>query len=244
MEEYPDRYPELDGCRGLAVLLMILYHYFVDLSFFSLPGPDPFSGPLKIFGMCIAIMFIGIAGISAHIKATKTAGFRRQAEVFLKRGGRLILIGFGITVATWWFLKGEGYVVFGILHLIGFGLLLTPVLHRFFILNLIMAIILLFIPYYVEIPHGPIWMAWAGLYPEGFSSVDYTPVIPWIAPFLIGMCIGKVVYPAGKKRYNAKMSDNYRSTFLTTVGQHSLLLYLVHQPFIILILMMITNTYI
>lgn len=236
-----NRFPELDMFRGLAVVMMIIFHFFVDLSFLGLSGPDPFSGFLKAFGLCTATMFITIAGISAHIKADKTPGIKNQVFVFLKRGGYLILIGFGISLCTWYFLKGEGYVVFGILHLIGTCLILTPVFHRLYYTNLVIAGILLLFPFYIDLPPAPIWLTWVGLHPEGFFSVDYTPLIPWLAPFLIGLFLGKCFYPK-EKRGDTSLSRLTRicNPFIVA-GKHSLFIYLIHQPVIIILLVILTG---
>ncbi|NLV27758.1 MAG: DUF1624 domain-containing protein [Methanomicrobiales archaeon] len=236
MSEKPVRYPELDGCRGLAVFMMMVFHFFVDLSFLELPGPDPFSGLLRVFGILTATLFIGIAGVSAHIKGEKTPGWRARISVFLTRGGKLLLIGCGITLVTWWFLKGEGFVVFGILHLIGVGLVLTPVVHRFTSFNLVLAGILLLLPIIADIPFGPVWMAWAGIHPEDFSSIDYTPVIPWLAPFFLGLFLGKKLYPGGKPVRRFWQPKGWWNFPVLYAGRHSLVLYLVHQPVLIVIL--------
>ena len=114
----PARYPELDAFRGTAVIMMVIFHFFIDLSFLGIEGPDPYTGVLKGFGIVTASLFLIIAGISAHITYEKTRSSTGQNQEFIKRGTKLILIGLGITLVTWWFLQGEGYVVFGILHLI------------------------------------------------------------------------------------------------------------------------------
>lgn len=241
MAEKPVRYPELDGCRGLAIVMMIVFHFFVDLNFFGLPGPSPYHGFLKILGISTATLFILVAGISAHLKVEKTPGFSKQVRAFFVRGGKLILIGFGIAVITWWFLHGEGYVVFGILHLIGLALILSLFFHRFFYTNLVLACILLIVPLYFDIPSGPLWMAWTGMNPDGFTSIDYTPVIPWLAPFLLGLCIGKLMYPKGNQLRTWNPEVPKWVLPIITAGKNSLVIYLIHQPVLIILLMFFTG---
>ncbi|MDD3575037.1 MAG: heparan-alpha-glucosaminide N-acetyltransferase domain-containing protein, partial [Methanospirillum sp.] len=47
MGSWHGRYPELDACRGIAILMMVFFHFLVDLAFLRIPGPDPFSFPLR-----------------------------------------------------------------------------------------------------------------------------------------------------------------------------------------------------
>jgi len=232
----PGRYPELDACRGVAIVLMIFFHFFVDLTFLGLPGPDPFSGLLHILGLSTATLFIGIAGISAHIKIEKTPGFRNQMWAFTQRGGKLLLIGFGITSVTWWYLNGEGYVVFGILHLIGCALVMTPLLRRLGYFGLLPAFVILTISYGALLPPGPLWMAWSGVHPEDFVSVDYTPLIPWLSVFLAGLSVGKFLYPSGIPRYSLRPQNGMLLSLFGVAGRHSLAIYLIHQPVLILLL--------
>lgn len=237
----PVRYPELDAFRGTAVIMMVLFHFFIDLSFLGIDGPDPYSGFLKGFGVVTASLFLSIAGISAHITYEKTCSSNTQTCEFIKRGTKLILIGLGITLVTCWFLHGEGYVVFGILHLIGLGIILTPVLHRFGLSLLLIAGGLIFISSTGIVPHGPLWMAWAGIHPENFSSIDYTPIIPWLSMFLAGLYMGKRLYPEGKQRLQLSGSKMRRIEPLIFAGRHSLFIYLIHQPVMLVVLSFVTG---
>ncbi len=235
MGSYQGRYPELDAFRGIAILMMICFHFFVDLAFLGLPGPDPYSGFLRIFGMLTTISFIGIAGISAHLKTEKTPGICDQISVFLRRGGELLLIGFGITIVTWLVMDGEGYVVFGILHLIGTALILTPLLYRLKYAGLILATALFLVAYTELLPSGPLWLAWSGICPEDFYSVDYAPLIPWLSVFLLGLSAGRFLFPSGNPRY-ALSTPHQPVIYLAYLGRHSLVIYLIHQPVLFLLI--------
>jgi len=235
------RYPELDAFRGAAVIMMVIFHFFIDLSFLGIDGSDPYSGVLKWFGIVTASLFLIIAGISAHITYEKTNSSLRQIQGFIKRGTKLILIGFVITLVTWWFLQGEGYVVFGILHLIGFGIILTPILHRFGMYALLIAGGLLIISSIGSIPYGPLWLAWAGIHPEIFSSIDYTPIIPWLSMFITGLCIGQILYPKGRQQFQITGSILRLLPPFVYTGRHSLFIYLIHQPVMIVVLSIITG---
>ena len=229
MGSWHGRYPELDACRGIAILMMVFFHFFVDLAFLRIPGPDPFSFPLRTFGLLTTILFIGIAGISAHLKTEKTSGIFNQVFAFLKRGGELILIGIGISIITWLILDGEGYVIFGVLHLIGTALILTPFLHRSGYYAILPAIGLIIIYYAGLLPTGSLWLVWSGIRPDDFYSVDYTPLIPWLSVFIFGLSAGRLFFPSGHPRFGLNIVPKSVS-YLALIGRHSLLIYLIHQP--------------
>jgi uncharacterized membrane protein len=55
---------------------------------------------------------------------------------------------------------------------------------------------------------------------------------------LIGIYIGNYLYPQGVRRFNLPdWSKKTPVSYMQTLGQHSLLIYLLHQPLIFLILM-------
>lgn len=241
MAVHQGRYPELDACRGIAIVMMIIFHFFVDLVFLGIPGPDPFAGFFRGFGLCTAILFVGIAGVSANIKISKTPDLSDQILSFFRRGVFLLLIGFGITLVTWWILNGHGFVVFGILHLIGVSLILAPFLHRLGYYGIVCAAILLLISYSGILPSGPLWMAWSGMYPTGFYSVDYTPLIPWLSVFLIGLSLGNYFYSKNSSGYLNHFHDSVWMTTLSYLGKKSLLIYLIHQPILITLLILLSG---
>jgi len=240
MAVIPDRrFLELDACRGIAIIMMVLFHLVFDLSFFSLFPVDVQHGFWRYFGYATAIFFVSIAGVAVMIRGSRVSSESSGIALFLlffKRGFFLIGIGIGITLATYVFLQGQGYVVFGILHLIGVSTILAPFFFRFRQWVVVPGSLLILLEWLIPLPNGPFWLIWIGVTPPGFYSVDYTPLIPWFGIFLIGMGIGSWVYPEGKRLF--QVSDRVLSLlkYPALLGRHSLLIYLVHQPIIIAIL--------
>lgn len=189
-----------------------------------------------VFGHLTATMFITIAGISASIKLARCKPSERY-HVFLKSGIKLLLLGALITIVTFFFLNGEGYVVYGILSLIGTGLILSPIIIKNPIFSLITAVFIILFSF-IDLPSGPLWLSPLGIHEETFTSVDYTPIIPWLSFFFIGSFIGHYLYPNGKSKHSIS-ANNVIAKLLAAFGRHSLFIYLIHQPLIILILLVI-----
>jgi uncharacterized membrane protein len=60
-----------------------------------------------------------------------------------------------------------------------------------------------------------------GFPPAGFSSTDYFPLLPWFFLFLTGYFL----FPLRREE-----PPQLRLPGITTLGRHSLLVYLLHQP--------------
>ena len=152
------------------------------------------------------------------------------------RGGFLLLIAMGITAVTYAII-GDGYIIFGILHLIGTSILLAPLFFRFGKGNIYLGCSLFIFSMLLAGIAGPIWLAWLGFHPATFYSIDYEPLIPWFGLVLIGLGAGAILYPGGTPRWSETVRTGPLTGFLAGAGRYSLLIYLIHQPIIIGILM-------
>jgi uncharacterized membrane protein len=237
-----DRYWEIDTTRGVAIVMMILFHILFDLNFLGI-APWPGSATFwRIFAAMTAMLFLFVVGLSFTISAAHASSSLDRRAFFLKylkRGLGIFALGMAVTLVTWLYLR-TGYVVFGILHLIGLSIILAPLFYRYTWINLIAGTGIILLGFLAGDIYGPAYLLWLGIHPVMFYSVDYTPLIPWFGVVLIGMFAGKILYPAGKKLFFTDMQPPSTARGLMFLGRHSLLIYLLHQPVIILILTLIT----
>ncbi len=224
---------EIDCLRGLAVGLMVVSNFLFDLAFFAGFGQFQ-SGGLDWFARFIAGFFIVVSGISLTLSNARpdsqVAGFGKS----LRRGLKLMGLGLLITGATW-LAVGEQMVIFGVLHLIGAGLILAyPFLGRPR-LSLIVGVLVLaaaLVSSQLRLDHP--WLLWLGLQPHDYSSVDYAPLVPWFGFMLIGVFLGHTIYPGGELRWQVvDCSALWPSRALSWCGRRSLLIYFVHQPILL-----------
>lgn len=159
---------------------------------------------------------------------------------FAKRGGKVFFFGMCATVATWLFL-GDGFIVFGILHLIGFAIVVAPFFLRFGRWNIIPGLLIILASLPLGRIVGPYWLVWLGIHPSSFYSVDYVPVIPWLGVVLIGMAIGFFLYPGGKRRFKIALPETKALDFVCVMGRNSLAIYLIHQPVIVAVLLVMAS---
>ena len=248
METEQDRPPyprlwEVDTVRGIAIVLMIAYHLFFDLAFFGVPVGDMDSLPWKVVARSIGTTFILVMGVSLTLRHHRLRRDLVPLEVFvvyLKRGATLFVYGMVVTVVTFVLLRHR-FVIFGILHLLGLSAILAfPFLRSRWasLAGGVVALGLGLVLSTVKVQGS--WFLWLGVPQAARSMVDYYPILPWFGFALLGMFLGMTLYPRGARRFGLPdLSHTAPIRGLTFLGKHSLLIYLVHQPILIGLLILV-----
>lgn len=238
------RYWEIDFFRGIAIIMMILYHICFDVTFLGIFFLPIHSIQFLLFLYPIGTLFLLLVGVSLTIKKSKidkrTGEISKQFLPFLKQGARILLYGLVITVATYLY-PHQGFIVFGVLHCIGLSVILAyPFIQRPYISLVVGSMIILGGILISSVQISVPWLLWMGLRPFGFYTLDYFPLLPWFGVVLIGVYIGNMLYPRGERRFVIKKWD-FPSVLnsISYLGQHSLVIYLFHQPIILGILTII-----
>jgi uncharacterized membrane protein len=238
----PSRYWELDALRGVAILLMIGFHLTWDLVALDLVQVNMGRNPWPWFSRVISTMFLSLAGISLVISDNRrgeTPAWRK----YLLRGAKVLGLAMVVTVATYFALP-DSFIVFGILHLIGFSIIAAlpflPYRRRW--ISLPLGVVLLVVGSYVnrQVVLHP-WFIWLGANQIGRSMADWYPVLPWFGLVLIGLWLGHTLYTGGQRRFAlADRSGVPVIRELAFLGRHSLLIYMAHQPILLGILFAIS----
>ena len=218
---------ELDAFRGICVLGMVAIHFIYDLvhlyRIVDWKYPEWFSF-LQNWG---GVLFLLISGISA------TLGSRS-----VRRGIIVLLCGMVVTVATYGMyhfgLSGKGIIIyFGVLQCLACCMILWPIFKKlpwwalgaFGVAFASLGFWLLGQPpvdvYYLM----PLGLPW-----KGFMSSDYFPLFPYFGFFLLGGLLGKTVYRRKETLLPRVNEKNFFLRFLRFTGRHSLEIYLLHQP--------------
>jgi uncharacterized membrane protein len=232
---------EIDFLRGTAVITMIVYHFGWDLAFLGAAQINPYTGFWYLLQRYTCITFITLAGLSVTLanqsllRQGKSSGQRFWH--FVRRGLWVFFWGMVITVVLWvagMIMGAKLNVEFGVLHLIGVSTILAYPFLRFKWLNVIVWVVLFALGSLLMVPRADnLWLVWLGLFPEGYSPVDYFPLIPWFGVFLLGVAAGNWLYPGGVAVF--PLTDRSQVgivRFLRFIGRHSLPIYMVHQLFL------------
>lgn len=244
MEKQEDRFQkrfwEIDFMRGIAIIMMVTFHSAFNLYYFDVMNIDINSTPWWLLARSTATIFIFLVGVSLTLSYAKTERTKSKKGVCIKyllRGGKIFSWGILITTITYIFLN-EAYVRFGILHLIGFSIIIAVPFIKYKYLNLALGSVTLLIGFYLQsFRVNTEWLMWIGLRPVSFYTVDYFPLFPWFGLILLGIFAGNFLYPDHERRFElADLSDIGPIKIFSFLSKHSLLIYLLHQPVIIILM--------
>ena len=230
----------LDELRGFALIGMIVYHFlYTLLNIFGVAIGNIGEDTMRFSQPIFAGVFILIAGFSCRLSKNN-----------YKRGLQILFFGIGISVFTF-FVIPEQLIIFGILHFLGVSIILFEVCQKWldkisWKLSFIVLFIIFFVTFnlsggIINLPffkgivisaYTENWFMFLGLPVKEFYSADYFPLLPWFALFLIGTIFGR--YANKNKLPDFCYGNN--SVVLSWLGKRSLIIYLVHQPLILMIL--------
>ncbi len=221
------RFFEIDVIRGVAILLVVFYHFIFDLTYFRFAQIELYTGFWLYFQRVAATLFVLIFGICISISAN-----RKNYELsFLKRTLKLGVLAAFITLVTWVFVPGE-FIRFGIIHFFAVATVISLFFVKLGKWNLPIGVLIILSGLYLNtIESTNPFLLPLGLLTIGIKTLDYFPLLPWFGVVLIGIAIGDYVY--NKRKFVLNVKENKVTTFLSLIGRHTLAIYLVHQPIII-----------
>ena len=201
--------------RGIAIIMMIAFHFIYDLNSFGFSDIPLFTHWAGIAWRCLIVfLFLSAVGISLVIAHSKGIKFKKFLKRLLYLGIAALFVSAGTYV-----MFPDGWVYFGILHLIWFSTIIAISFVNLPKTSLLIAALILigaifdqpnlsFISYLLE-PYLP------------FGSVDYYPLFPWLSFVFIGIYLGH-------NPYYQKIFI-FRLNWLEVIGKHALIIYLTHQ---------------
>ena len=233
---------EIDFIRGIAIVLMIAFHFIYDLNHYKIIYYRLWTGPFAIAASITASIFVVLVGVSLTIAFNKRKKHTNHSQIyaqFIKRGVKLFGLGLIITLVSWIIIP-ERFVIFGILHCIGLCIILSIPFLRFVTLNLILGSIIIIVGLSLRLMTFDFnYLIPLGFLPPNYFTIDYFPILPWFGVVLIGISIGHMLYPDGKRRFHfIKRSTRGLPEKICFIGRHSLLIYFAHQPVLVGIIML------
>ncbi|MFH1588151.1 MAG: heparan-alpha-glucosaminide N-acetyltransferase [Candidatus Diapherotrites archaeon] len=230
------RFWEIDFARGIAVILMIIFHFIWNLNYFELIEVELYSGGFGLLQKITAGLFLFIAGIILTINYSKHK--ENYAKNFLLRGAKVF--GFGLIITFFsWILFPTQFIYFGVLHLIGMSIVLSIPLIRTKKMAFLLGILLILVPFIVNLEgFGIESLVWMGL-SRPFAALDFFPIIPWYGIVLIGISAGNWFYYELKPRIKIEKPKMKIIELIQAIGRKSLIIYFIHQPLLFTIIWLI-----
>lgn len=218
---------ELDCLRGAALIGMIGIHLIYDLV--DLFGILPWRLPewYLLFKNNYGAIFLVISGVSV------TLGSR-----CIRRGAVVFCSGFLCTAVTaGMYLLGMAdssiLIYFGVLHCLGCCMMLWAIFGRMPDWTLIcLGVVFVGLGLWLRQQYldTPWLLIPLGFAPWWFASSDYFPLLPNLGYFLLGAAVGRWLYGEKTSRFPKVRSERQPLRLLCWMGRRSLWIYLLHQP--------------
>ena len=218
----------IDALRGVAITLMVVYHFCFDLSYFGLADFNFYQDPSWLHSRTFILsMFLLLVGVSLVLAGGQKLDSRR----YMRRLALLIASAVLISASSWW-MFGERFIFFGVLHFIALASVLGLSFIRAGWVNLVLGIAVILFANYYQFPwfDTPGWR-WIGLMTHKPQTEDYVPLLPWFGVVLLGLYTGPYLARLARQWQEANKSGLIRMLALS--GRHSLIIYLLHQPVLI-----------
>ena len=222
-----------DIVRGATILSMVAFHACYDAAYlygYELPW---FTDPIiqNVWRSSISWTFLFVAGwMTQHSRSNLRRG--------LIYAGAALVVWFATTVAS-----VDTAVSFGILFCMAASTLIYSALESLFrrlgirscLLCAATELVLFFVTYAIPQSRYAIdGLSWLGFPSPMFTSGDYYPLIPFSFMYLCGAFCARAYLKASSGTYPSWAYHNWCRP-LSCVGKASLIIYLAHQPLLIVI---------
>ncbi|WP_457746599.1 heparan-alpha-glucosaminide N-acetyltransferase [Sulfurimonas sp.] len=214
------RYFDLDFIRGIAIVLMVIFHFCFDLNNFHFIDINIYNGEnWRHFRYVIITLFLLAVGISLVIANKNEINLQKNFKRFA-----LILFNAMLVSAASYIIFPHTFIYFGVLHFIAFASLVGLLFIRFANLALIVGVAIILLSHYSYID-----MHWLYNYLKPILHLpkyteDLVQFTPWFGVVLIGIFVGY------HRLFIIHTPQNSFTKSIAYMGKHSLLIYMLHQP--------------
>lgn len=237
------RYDKVDALRGLAMLWMTAFHFCFDLSHFGYWPQDFLVDPFWTLQRTLIVsLFLLCAGLGQAVAWQRGLGWDR----FFRRWGQIVVCALLVTAGSY-FMFPRSFIYFGVLHGMALMLLVARLSAGWGRWLWPAGLLALASPWLASrLLLGPLaayaglfngralnWLGWVSQKP---FTEDYVPLLPWLGVMWWGLAGGQWLM-ARHGHWMGRPSPRTLAP-LAALGRYSLAYYMLHQPFMIGVLML------
>lgn len=217
----------IDALRGVAICLMVVYHFCFDLRYFRVIAANFEQDPFWLgFRGLIVTSFLTLVGISLVL--ADRAGSRPAH--FWKRIALITACAAAVSIGSYQMFP-RSFIYFGILHCIALASILAQPLLRHPRIALALGLAVIVAGLFVHHPSFDAReLSWLGFTTRKPLTEDYVPLAPWAGVVFIGVAIGNALW---RTDFSVLRPFATMPGWLQWLGRHSLAVYMVHQPLLI-----------
>lgn len=244
LQKVQGRIQFFDILRGLAVVLMVVYHIVFVLWWFGMSGvwTDPLSWYWIIVARIALITFILVSGAVMQIQYWKVQAGKKDSKFFLRRALFLGWWALAISIFSIVFAPSAP-IFFGIIHLLAVSAVLGLPFYTFSLRGQILGAVAVFVAWLIpwsQLVSSKLLDSWllviVGVSPPAFQTLDYVSVLPFFGWYILGMVVAKIVF-------NYPILLDFESkkplmVVLSKVGMNSLMIYVMHVPLLVLLVLL------
>ncbi len=238
------RRSEIDITKGLALILMIIYHIFFMIDFFNINNFEMSSGILGMISSLSHNTFILMAGVNLYLSYKKN-----KDEFYKKQNKRVTKVASGalfMNIFSYFAFGKELYIKFGILHFMTVAIIISYFIVKSKILSLVISILFYILSLYVKnngymfdsCKNYSFLCSILGIYNKhnmNFQSLDHFAIIHTYGLFAFGIFLGYLLYENKKSKKNKKKNKNQIINEIEKLGQNTFNIYILHWPILYII---------
>lgn len=244
--EVVQRYDRLDALRGLAMVWMTIFHLCFDLNYFGFIHQNFYE---DIFWTaqrsCIVSLFLICAGVSQAISVNQGLSWSRFWKRWKQVAGAALLVTVGSYIVY-----PESFIYFGVLHAVAVMLILMRLTAHagnwLWVMGAGVIALKMIVPSAfalgpaLEVFNHPL-LNWIGIVSYKPRTEDYVPLIPWLGVMWLGLAAGFAILKNKSEVLTMALTDRLKP--LAFIGRYSLSYYLLHQPILFVIIMLVKKLF-
>jgi uncharacterized membrane protein len=239
------RFDRIDALRGTAIVWMTVFHFFFDLAWLRFIREDFYRDPFwTVQRTLIVSLFLFCAGLGQAVATQHGQGWPRFWRRWAQVAGCALLVSAGSYLVF-----PHSFIYFGVLHGIAVMLVIVRLTAGWGAWLWLAGAVAIGLPLLAPAAHAA-WpelellnaraLNWIGFVSRKPRTEDYVPLLPWLGVMWWGMAAGR--WLLRERAAFVQGAIPRAAAPLAWLGRWSLSWYMLHQPVMIGVLLLLRQS--